>query len=204
MFNHFKFIEIGSNHIDTLIHEYGMKVKGLLVEPIKESFDLIPTSGSIFKENCAITNKNGTIDMYIHFDEKKTNLWKFIPREKIKKFGWEVIGGSDVSSINSTWRKTNKKRQVNCMTFKKLIEKYNISSVDILKIDTEGYDHIILEQVYDCLLSQQFKINKLLRYEKNKLSSHAELEKISNKIKHLCNFKNEEYKEKQKEVFLWK
>jgi len=204
MSNHFKFIEIGSNHVDTLIHEYGINVKGLLVEPIKESFDLIPTSDSIFKENCAITNKNGTIDMYIHFDEKTTNIWKFIPLEKIKKFGWKVIGNSDITSINPTHRKTDKKRQVNCMTFKTLIEKYNISSVDILKIDTEGHDHIILEQVYDCLQSQQFKINKLLRYEKNELSSHTELEKISNKIKYLCNFTNEEYKKKQMEVFLWK
>ena len=202
MKNDFKFIEIGSNHIDTLIHEYGMKVKGLLVEPIKESFDLIPTSNTIFKENCAITNKNGTIDLHIHFDKSKVYKWKFVTRKYLKKYGFHLCGGSDLTSIDPTWRKTNKKRQVNCMTFKSLIEKYNIGSVDVLKIDTEGHDHIILNDVYECLKSGQFKINEMLRYEKNELSSHKELKEISDKIKLLCNFTNEEYKESIMEVFL--
>lgn len=210
MSQHFKFIEIGSCHFDTLIHEYGLNVRGLLVEPIAESFNLIPTSDTIVKENCAITNHNGTIDMYIHFNRKMSRKWKFSSRKELNDFhketgNWIYSSGSDMNSINENkFLPTKSKRKVRCMTFYSLIEKYQINEVDVLKIDTEGHDHIILKQVYECIKSNQLKINDLIRYEKNKLSSHEELKKISDLLKDICNFKNEEYKEKQMEVFLTK
>jgi FkbM family methyltransferase len=39
-----------------------------------------------------------------------------------------------------------KKETINCMTLKQLLKKNNVSKIDVLQIDTEGYDYKIFRQ----------------------------------------------------------
>ena len=50
---------------------------------------------------------------------------------------------------------------VRVLSFKKLIETYDIDEIGFLKIDTEGNDHMILDSVIDCLRIKKIKIKKI-------------------------------------------
>ncbi len=44
-------------------------------------------------------------------------------------------------------------QKVKCITWDTLINEFNVSSIDFLKIDTEGHDHIILEEYHNLCIN---------------------------------------------------
>lgn len=144
----FFFIQIGANDgikadpIYLYTKMYGWK--GILVEPVKYIFKNLKENyedGLIF-ENVAIANKNGFKKFY---RLKKINddvpLWCDEIGSFIKK---NVIKYED--KIKNL-RKYLIIEDIRCLTLKSLLNKHKVKKIDLLMIDTEGYDYNILKQI---------------------------------------------------------
>ncbi len=147
--------EVGENNIIDHSKQY------LFVEPLKFYLEKLPTGPNITKANCAITDKETTLEMF------------FIEEENILKYNlplW-VKGCNKLGSEHPTVKKLIKENNlpqhiitrlsIECLTFKTLIQKYNISKIDKLKIDTEGHDHVILKDVIKLLIDNEITINSI-------------------------------------------
>ena len=107
---------------------------GIFVEPIPEYFQQLKLNfqniENKFFENSAITEEDGNYDiMRIVGDNKWTKgSSSLLPNKINKKYKYykELIKG---------------------ISFNSLVKKYNIKKIDVLQIDTEGYDLIILKQI---------------------------------------------------------
>ena len=141
------FLQIGSNDgvSNDPISKYIKrdKWKGVLVEPVKYAFDILVSNyqqeGLIF-ENVAISDKKELKEFYYVKD-----LPKNIPH-------WV----SQVSSFNKEityWLKTEfpdidiSCEKVQCDTVGNVLAKNKIANVDIIHIDTEGYDWEIIKGI---------------------------------------------------------
>lgn len=138
----FFFIQIGANNgkrydpIFNIAHE--LNLSGLVIEPIKTYFYELKKNYSslnkIIPVNKAIYNKNLSLKMYRHIEDKEAPDWvngiASVDSEHYKK------SGISKDKLIEEW--------VEAITFDKLIEDYKISHIDLLQIDTEGYDYNLL------------------------------------------------------------
>jgi FkbM family methyltransferase len=171
--SHYDFIEIGTSDFSTLLQEYPNK-KGISIEPIQVYYESLPTPITGVKINCAIADYDGEVIMnWVHPDDiKERNLpdWlrgcnsmgSHIHRDK---FSNEVL----------------RKSTVKCITWDTLVKTYDILSVGIIKIDTEGYDHMILAQIFHDCKNRPFRPNQII-FENNELANKKEIEKLVNEF----------------------
>ncbi|HSX43299.1 MAG TPA: FkbM family methyltransferase [Candidatus Saccharimonadales bacterium] len=146
------FVEIGA--MDGIAHDSLHKHiisnpgwTGVLVEPLPDMFQKLQenykaTPGLRF-ENTAITDTNGQAQ---------------ITRIPSKNVGQECPEWADGIStlkpeVHIISRYENLKpyavqEPVTTMTFPKLVEKHHITNIDLLQIDTEGYDKEIFDQIW--------------------------------------------------------
>jgi FkbM family methyltransferase len=159
-------IEIGTSDFRT----QAGKVKGLFIEPVKEYFDRLPNCN---KENVAISNYEGDIELY------------YIPSHVIGTVGlpdWlrgcNSVGKMHDTVVKSGWSSYCTSETVKVVRIKSLIDKYNITFIDLLKIDTEGHDCIILNDYLDTVDI----LPKVIQFENNILSNK---EDVFNLVKRL-------------------
>lgn len=164
--NNFFFIQIGACDGKTFdpIFEYVNKCKwkGILVEPIPYHFENLKLNyknneGLIF-ENSAISNVSGITEMYTVNPNKSKNLPEWVigisslSNEKnalSAKYWKDPISKShrDKGYSYEELEKVIEKIKVNGITFNDLIDKYNVEKIDLLQIDTEGFDFEIIKQI---------------------------------------------------------
>ena len=123
--------------------------KGLYVEPIPYLFDKLKNNingeGNFF-ENSAISNYNGEIEM-IMIDQS------VIDQGLVHScfYGMSAVfppkNGLGSEFDKPTVDKYGKKISVKCMTFDKLLRKHKIENFDIIKVDAEGHDYVIFDQI---------------------------------------------------------
>jgi FkbM family methyltransferase len=145
------FIQIGSNDGKTLdpLHDYIKKYswKGILVEPVSYLFDrLLKTYEGIdglFFENVAIDKQNGVRKFY----HQKENYDPEVP------FWYSLLGSFNKDVIYKHkpeipgFDKYLVEEDIKCVSLSSIIEKYHIDKVDIMHIDTEGYDFEIIKLI---------------------------------------------------------
>lgn len=137
---HYTHVEIGVCDYDRLIDQAPPGSVGLSVEPVKEFFDKLPPRQHWMTANVAIAHAPGIM-----------TIW-YVPRaeaDKINKGDW-VSGCSKIGEPHAAISAmiTNghlpKEALVSCeveaITIKELWGRYDVTSIDYLKIDTEGYD----------------------------------------------------------------
>jgi FkbM family methyltransferase len=179
---HYKFIDIGCGNTNVSVDQFGLNVNGLLVEPIKEFCEILPSSNTVKVECAAVLDYDGDVEINLT-DVEMSNI-KYFPivalntevrarrlSKNNKIFGTESIilrGGEHTH-----------KRKVTCMRLDTLLEKFNIDSVDQFKIDVEGADHVILKQLIDLMECGHFKVNKRIIFEYNYLSNKPELDRLA-------------------------
>lgn len=159
-------VEIGTSDFRTLAG----KVQGLFIEPVKEYFDRLP---ECTKENVAVSNYEGDID-----------IW-YIPSHIIQENNlpnW-VRGCNSVENIHPTIVKNNWShlavcQEVKVVRIKSLLDKYGITEIDILKVDTEGHDCVI---VNDFLDTCEIKPN-VIQFESNVLSNSKDVENLCKRL----------------------
>ena len=137
-------IQIGANdgkrfdNLNTYIKRYSPKA--ILVEPITEYYNELKLNyincKNVFFENSAISRNN------------EINFLYKVESSKSKLYGEHIKG---ITSFNKSHlikhgvsKNHIKKEIVNSISFSNLIKKYTIKNLDLLVIDTEGYDANIL------------------------------------------------------------
>lgn len=107
---------------------------GIFVEPIPKYFQQLQLNfqniENKFFENSAITEENREFKIKL-IDHK--DKW--------------AKGSSSLATNDNTEKYGYTEQTVNGITFDTLVNKYNIKKIDVLQIDTEGYDLIVLEQI---------------------------------------------------------
>lgn len=145
------FVQIGSNDgisNDPLyehIINYGWS--GVLIEPIESIFEQLKfnyrkVKGLIFL-NAAISDKDGTSTIYTIDESMKGVLpdWCF----QLTSFKKEVLLSHKLYEPKIEHHICEKK--IDTYSFNTLLKKYDIKKIDLLHIDTEGFDYEIIKQI---------------------------------------------------------
>ena len=144
------FIEIGSNdgvvHDPIFRHVLDNNWRGILVEPVAYYFEKLTrnyrSNSNLVFENIAISNREETRDFF-----RVQEGLSFMPNwcDGLGSFYLDVL-------LKHRWIIPNLadhiiKETVQCMSFEALLEKHRVDSIDLLMIDTEGYDYEIIKQI---------------------------------------------------------
>jgi FkbM family methyltransferase len=146
----FFFIEIGANdgishdRIFDYVKQY--RWRGILVEPVKYYFDKLVSAYSFSEDlifaNVAISDREETKA----FHRIKEGI-KFLPEwsEGLGSFYLDVL-------LKHRWAIPRIEdylvtEQVQCISFNTLVEKYGVKKIDLLLVDTEGYDYGVIQQI---------------------------------------------------------
>jgi mannosyltransferase OCH1-like enzyme len=181
---HYDFIEIGTSDFDTLIETSDDNTVGLSIEPIKYYLDRLPNKKKVRKLQVAVSDIDGEIDIYYIHDDK-------IQEHSLP---WWVRGSNSVGKPHPfTVKEIGKELYDSVVTIDKvptlswntLVEQEQISSIGYLKIDTEGFDHIILNDYLDmCEKNPKLFANKI------KFERHPEVSNIQKIDEIITKFKN--------------
>ena len=143
------FIQIGSNdgfYLDP-IYKYIKRDKwqGVLVEPVSEIYKKLKKNyrrKDLIYENSAISETDGEKDFY-----RLTKKKDYFP-------AWYNQLGSFSKELILTHKKMIPdiedyliSEKVNCITFNSLIKKHNVKKVDLIHIDTEGFDFEVIKMI---------------------------------------------------------
>jgi FkbM family methyltransferase len=145
----YNFVDIGTSDFQTSVEklfEYPNAVI-LLVEPLKFYLDKLPSAENIIKANLAVSDKNGVADIFF-LSEEDIDHYNFIQCVR----GCNKIGIPHVSIEYELDRRglpksLIKQASTQTVTFQELCYRYNIESIDYLKVDTEGHEEFIIPGV---------------------------------------------------------
>ncbi len=173
--NHdFFFIEIGASdnietdHIGKSIFKFNWR--GIIVEPVPYLFEKLTrnygTINRLIFENVAIAEENCERDFYYVSGQNSgiSNSIKGIGSfsiDHIHKFNFPRKEKDIVS------------QKIKCLTFEELIRKHEVKKLDLLQIDTEGYDYKILKTIN----FERIK-PKILHYEFCHLNKEEQLKSV--------------------------
>ena len=142
----FFFVQIGANDgisydpIFSLVTKE--KVKGIVIEPIPDIFTQL-------KNNYKDYPQVEPLNLAIHKDQKEMTVYRVDPKNK-KYPEWT----KGTPSFNKSHHQLSFIEEediieeiVKCISFDDLIEKYSIKKIDLLQIDTEGYDAEIIKMI---------------------------------------------------------
>lgn len=188
----FDYVEIGTSDFDISDGSIDLSGNGkldpdktyLLVEPIGYYLDRLPSGDNIYKANYAIS------------DEERIGKMFYLSPENIKKlnFPYWAKGCNKLDKKHPTIEKDLERLghssdliescEVKCITFKKLIEMYDIRKIGKLAIDTEGHDHLILKGVVECIKSNKIEID-VISFEVGFFDNSKELDELYKQISHI-------------------
>ncbi len=174
----YDFIELGTSDFDTILQESTTEI-GLSIEPLKIYLDNLPNKDNVIKVNCAISDKDGMVDVY------------WIDPKDIENYGlpnWLKGCNSIIEPHPSTVKELKdrnlehiyKKSECKSLTWSTVVEVYDIKYVEYLKIDTEGHDCFIINNILDSNTTLPKKIlfeNNILSDENHVLSTLERLKK---------------------------
>ena len=187
----FKFVDIGCGHMCVSTDTFGLDVTGLLVEPIKEYLEVLPIGPYIYKENAAINDYNGTTEFNAIIIEHpqyytRNELIRISANDKLLN---EYCSKNGKSSEGSLYNIDGLNRiEVPCITLKDLFHKYDVTEIEYLKIDVEGYEVSLLKQLLSLMINDYIVISKQITFEYNHLSDKNRLDKLSDIICEKFNF----------------
>ncbi|MEM4260466.1 MAG: FkbM family methyltransferase [Candidatus Woesearchaeota archaeon] len=153
------FIQIGANNGVDRFTDFRKRFKwrSILVEPQKEVFSQLKEnnnySSDIIFENMAISNSTEIRKLYkfsLSHSAWATGIASFNKEHIIKhiKEGW-FEEQAKLEGINIPENPDDYiiSEEVACITFEDLIKKHRFKKIDILVLDTEGYDFEILKSI---------------------------------------------------------
>jgi hypothetical protein len=143
---HFDFVEIGTSDFSTMLQAAKETEIGLSVEPLSYYLNRLPDRSNVKKVNAAISNEDGELPMY------------FVPEKSITDFGlppWvrgcNSLGAKHAQVLELVEEekldpaKVFAVEMVPVKAFHTLVKEQSIHSIRKLKIDTEGYDGVIMK-----------------------------------------------------------
>lgn len=152
------FIQIGANDgtsadpVTKLIKKYNLR--GLLVEPQPKMFKKLVENyqdqSQLIFENSAIWNQDGTVTFYaVREDEPGLPIWcyQIANLERDKVLAMLSADQQNKQNISQRLESLIEEIPVPALTFKTLLTKHNIQKLDLLVIDTIGYDFEIIKMI---------------------------------------------------------
>lgn len=146
----FSFVQIGANDGITgdPIYKFIRRDQwtGVLIEPVSYLFEQLKSTYQninthLHFENIAVAKEKGWKDFYYIED--------YTPDETLPV--WLKLLGSfnkdHLSSLEEKYGVIIKSMKVPCDTVNSILEKYNLFNLDLLHIDTEGYDFEIIQSI---------------------------------------------------------
>jgi hypothetical protein len=173
----YDFIEIGTSDFDTLLESRQGEI-GISIEPLKFYLDNLPDKDNVIKLNCAISDKNDVVDVY----------WiDPIDIENYNLPGWLRGCNSIVDPHPSAIKELKdrniehiyKKTQCKSLTWESIVDIYDIKYVNYLKIDTEGHDYIIINNI----LNSNSVLPKKILFENNILTTELNTKQTLENLK---------------------
>jgi FkbM family methyltransferase len=165
----FYFIQIGANDgvLDDPLRELiiGHHLSGLLIEPLPDMFDKLrfnyKDQPQLIFENVAISTEESNFPMYrVNGDASVPLEWHGMASFNKKHLLDEKVPDACIETCS-----------VRTVPLKSLIGKYQITNINLLQVDTEGYDgQIVLSTLRAGI------IPKIINYEHVHLSSSTRLE----------------------------
>lgn len=184
---HFDFIEVGTSDFDTLLQDLAYdesrkndnNVRGISIEPLKCYLDRLPNDPRVTKVCAAISNFSGNVKtFYIEPSAiARHNLphWRMRGCNSIIKPHPEVVDGLKTLKLEHLQIEL----EVPCMTLLEVVEKFQVTSIGLLKLDCEGHDPVILRNFIETFANQPTEmLPKRIQFECNHLSSVDEVQKI--------------------------
>jgi hypothetical protein len=172
---HCDFIEIGTSDFDTAIQSSNEDAVGICVEPVQAYLDRLPSRPNV-KKICAAISQNNT--------RGKTYVF-FVPPEKIQELGlpeWlkgcNSVGGYHPQHIALGVQHLTCQEEVREMPLSGLFSENSVTSVDLLKIDTEGGDCRILTWFFVDIVVNPAIAPKRIIFESNALTKKDELDVV--------------------------
>ena len=161
--NHIRYLQIGANDgiMFDPMYEFVVRnhyhVSGLLVEPVEIYYQRLQKNYSNFTQITAIRkaihNTEKSMKMFVARETGVSNLGKNISgmssfsKEHLMQYG--LLAETDIDEVN-----------VQCSSVVELLQEYDFLDINLLVIDTEGYDF----QILDSLDFDQIK-PKVVRFE---------------------------------------
>lgn len=184
----YDYVDIGTSDFDIATGCISPEHSYLLVEPLKCYLDNIQDRKNVTKVNAAISEKAGVLDIYYI---EQSNIFKYnLPYwvRGCNKIGEKHPTVLDLLKGQNIADDIFSIKEVQAITFYDLVEKYNIGKIKVLKIDTEGMDHIVLRQVVDLILINRLEVDVItveyLDAHKNKQDIDKSYEEIRHIYKH--------------------
>lgn len=208
---HVNYVEIGTSDFDTLIqrHVWREDIVGFSLEPVRTYFERLPSHGGENKTmlNVAISDHDGYEDIFLvrpelvdgYFEADSLCSPKLVQQAGLQTClpGWvrgtssikkwpegvrQLLGDERLGSVLAMAR-------VPCLTFGTLATVYGFGAVDVLKIDAEGFDHVVLKQVVDFAEAHGLWPWQI-QFEKNSLSDwrllDAQVARLINEFRYNC------------------
>lgn len=171
----YDFIEIGTSDFETEIQSAGLK-RGVSIEPVKRYLDALPNPPHVTKIHGAVSDRNGTIDVYSISPEniKKHDLPDWIRGCNSVNAVHPVIAGRVPDEIII-------KDQVPVYTFGDIINMCHVKTCKYLKMDTEGHDVTILQSYLDCVAGG-FPLIPKIQFEANAWTAQEHVDAILEKL----------------------
>jgi len=144
------FVQIGSNDADfgdpIKSHIKARCWRGIMVEAVPYVFERLKTnyeSDRIRIVCCAITEQSGQRSFYSLKEDKDPSLPKWY--DQLGSFRKDVI--LKHSDLIPDLESRIEKIDVKCLSYNQLLKDFAVGEVDLLHVDTEGYDYVIIRQV---------------------------------------------------------
>jgi FkbM family methyltransferase len=179
------FVQIGANDgfsfdpLYPLIHQCPEQFRGLVVEPLKDKFELL-------KRTYADTKYVIPVNMAVHNTETEMVLHRVRPDVERKLGVW----ARGIASFNPEHYKLSHladshmmPEKVSCTTFEDLLIAHEISDIELLITDTEGYDFEILRNIDFVKLRPTF-----IHFEHGLGSGVARWEEYKDLIRYLARY----------------
>lgn len=168
---HYNFIEIGTSDFDTEIQTCTESAVGLSVDPILYYIQRLPAKPHVMRVLAAVSDRDGFTDVY------------HVPPDLIERMGmphW-VRGCNSIGTPHPTVSNLLtsagidpcaliQKTKVPQFSMTSLLQMYNVSSCDYLKIDTEGHDVVILSNYIEALQQKITAPARRICFEANELT----------------------------------
>jgi FkbM family methyltransferase len=180
---HYNFIEIGTCDFATLIQTADDETVGISVEPIEEYLERLPSPAKVKKICAAVSAESGSLPLYYIPDGIRIafNLpdWmkgcNSLGRKHITVERYLERSGLPVSMIQE--------QTIPVIALSELIASNDVSSVDYVKIDTEGHDVVIMRELLK--LMREGLIVKKIKFESAQLCSKEEVSDIVSQLTEL-------------------
>lgn len=166
-------VQVGANRGND---ELTSMLKGLevdriiLVEPMskfnKNLLECYSTIKNVHIENVAITDDPDKRVESFYLHEK---MDEHIEQASLLKSHIDKVFNNSIYTVEKTYEEQLVEVKVDCCTINNLFEKYNISKIDILFIDAEGFDDRIIKSIN----FEKFNISKI--YYENMHIDNVEL-----------------------------